>query len=149
MFSGSLGGVSPRPRTFLGTRAQAAPPAAASVKKVRREIAFFLLMSRSPREHYCAVVKLLRRYVLEFTRERGVHFQFGYALRNARWPMTRFKVRVFWSAFFSLILIASASGKDPAPQVLVWPTSANRSCDSVWENSKRSDPRANSTIILL
>ncbi len=37
--------------------------------------------------------------------------------------MTRFKVRDFWSAFFSLILIASASGKDPAPQVLVWPTS--------------------------
>src|SRR5260370_15453200 len=42
----SLGGVNPRPRTFLGIMAQAAPPAATSVRKVRREIAFFLLMSK-------------------------------------------------------------------------------------------------------
>src|SRR5216684_1131488 len=64
MFSVSLGGVNPRPRTLLGTMAHAAPPAATSVRKVRREIAFFLLMSRSPREHYHAVVAALRRQVL-------------------------------------------------------------------------------------
>src|SRR6266852_6719444 len=45
----SLGGVKPRPRTFLGTIAQAAPPAATLVRKVRREISFFLLMSMPPR----------------------------------------------------------------------------------------------------
>src|SRR5216684_4397437 len=64
MFSVSLGGVNPRPRTLLGTMAHAAPPAATSVRKVRREIAFLLLMSRSPREHYYAVVVALRRQVL-------------------------------------------------------------------------------------
>src|SRR5260370_41657565 len=61
MLSVSLGGGNPRPRTVLGIMAQAAPPAATSVRKVRREIAFFLLMSRSPREHYHAVVVALRR----------------------------------------------------------------------------------------
>src|SRR5438132_10946714 len=45
MFSVSLGGVNPRPRTCLGTMAHAAPPAATSVRNVRREISFFLLMS--------------------------------------------------------------------------------------------------------
>src|SRR5712692_8516734 len=66
MFSMSLGGVNPRPRTLLGTMAHAAPPAATSVRKVRREIAFFLLMSRSPRLHYHAPVEPLRRQVLVF-----------------------------------------------------------------------------------
>ncbi len=37
--------------------------------------------------------------------------------------MIRFKLRAFWSAFFLLILATCTSGKDPAPQVLVWPTS--------------------------
>src|ERR1700704_3171451 len=48
MFSVSLGGVNPRPRTCLGTMAHAAPPAATLVRKERREISFFLLMSISP-----------------------------------------------------------------------------------------------------
>src|SRR5713226_2446529 len=58
MLSVSLGGANPRPRTLLGTMVNAAPPAATSVRKVRREIAFFLLMSSSPREHYGAVVEV-------------------------------------------------------------------------------------------
>jgi hypothetical protein len=37
--------------------------------------------------------------------------------------MIRFKLRAFWSAFFLLILATCTSGKDRAPQVLVWPTS--------------------------
>src|SRR2546429_1813211 len=45
MFSVSLGGVNPRPRTCLGTIAHAAPPAATSVRNTRREISFFLLIS--------------------------------------------------------------------------------------------------------
>src|ERR1700756_3157039 len=44
MFSVSLGGVNPRPRTCRGTMAHAAPPAATSVRNVRREISFFLLI---------------------------------------------------------------------------------------------------------
>src|SRR2546425_5468905 len=48
MFNVSLGGVNPRPRTCLGTMAHAAPPAATLVRKVRREISFFLLMIISP-----------------------------------------------------------------------------------------------------
>src|SRR5712691_825451 len=47
-FNVSLGGVNPRPRTCLGTMAHAAPPAATLVRKVRREISFFLLMIISP-----------------------------------------------------------------------------------------------------
>src|SRR6266446_5655205 len=45
MFSVSLGGGTPRPRTWLGTMAQAAPPAATLARNVRREISFLLLMS--------------------------------------------------------------------------------------------------------
>src|SRR6267378_3156273 len=48
MLSVSLGGVNPRPRTCLGTMAHAAPPAATLVRKVRREISFFLRMIISP-----------------------------------------------------------------------------------------------------
>src|SRR5690242_6221954 len=48
MLSVSLGGVMPRPRTFLGTMVSAALPAATLVRKVRREISFFLLMHNSP-----------------------------------------------------------------------------------------------------
>src|SRR5260370_35669422 len=48
MFSVSLGAVNPRPSTCLGTMAHAAPPAATLVRKVRREISFFLLMIISP-----------------------------------------------------------------------------------------------------
>src|SRR2546422_2291828 len=70
MFSMSLGGVNPRPRTFLGTMAHAAPLAAALARKARREIAFFSLMSRSPREHYCAFVQALRRQVFGVARIR-------------------------------------------------------------------------------
>src|SRR2546429_90934 len=44
MFSVSLGGVNPRPRTCLGTMAHAAPPAATSVRNLRRDISFFLLI---------------------------------------------------------------------------------------------------------
>src|SRR5260370_17983781 len=66
MFNVSLGGVNPRPRTCLGTMAQAAPPAATSVRKVRREISFFLVMSSSPRVHYRVLLGLLRRKVLRF-----------------------------------------------------------------------------------
>jgi PEGA domain len=40
-----------------------------------------------------------------------------------RGSMIRFKLHVFWVVFVSLILMAAASGKDPSPQVLVWPTS--------------------------
>src|SRR5260370_38746132 len=61
MFSVSLGGVNPRPRTLLGTMAHAAPPAAALARKTRREISLFLLMSISPRLHYRAVAEILRR----------------------------------------------------------------------------------------
>src|SRR5258708_39615766 len=82
MFSMSLGGVNPRPRTLLGTMAQAAPPAATSVRKVRREIGLFLPTSRDPREHFFAVVKLFRLDVLEFARKTDVHFQFGFNLRK-------------------------------------------------------------------
>src|SRR5260370_3631783 len=66
MFNVSLGGVNPRPRTCLGTMAQAAPPAATSVRKVRREISFFLVISSSPRVHYRVLLGLLRRKVLGF-----------------------------------------------------------------------------------
>src|ERR1700704_2188042 len=44
MFSLSLGGVKPRPRTCRGTMAHAAPPAATFPRNARREISFFLLM---------------------------------------------------------------------------------------------------------
>src|SRR5947207_13348382 len=44
MFSVSLGGVNPRPRTCLGTMAHAAPPAATSVRNLRRDISIFLLI---------------------------------------------------------------------------------------------------------
>jgi hypothetical protein len=48
MFSVSLGGVNPRPRTLLGTMAHAAPLAAALARKTRREIVFFLLINMAP-----------------------------------------------------------------------------------------------------
>src|SRR6266581_3509558 len=41
MFSVSLGGVNPRPRTRRGTMANAAPLAATLVRNLRREISFF------------------------------------------------------------------------------------------------------------
>src|SRR2546426_12803110 len=47
MFSLSLGGVNPRPSTCLGTMENAAPPAATSVRNLRRVISFFSLMSFS------------------------------------------------------------------------------------------------------
>jgi PEGA domain-containing protein len=37
--------------------------------------------------------------------------------------MVRFRLHAACTAFLSLILIGSAGGKDPAPQVLVWPAS--------------------------
>src|SRR6266478_8397528 len=61
-------GLNPRPRTCRGTMAHAAPPAASSVRKVRREISFFLLMSMSPSVHYRALIGPLRRQVLGFVR---------------------------------------------------------------------------------
>src|SRR5712664_4075556 len=47
MFSLSLGGMNPRPRTCLGTMENAAPPAATFVRNLRRVISFFSLMSFS------------------------------------------------------------------------------------------------------
>src|SRR5260370_28841536 len=69
-FRVSLGGVNPRPRTCRGTMAHAAPPAATSVRKVRREISFFLLMRWSPRLHYQVLVEPLRGDVLGLARVR-------------------------------------------------------------------------------
>src|SRR5712664_4272252 len=70
MFNVSLGGVNPRPRTCLGTMAQAAPPAATSVRKVRREISFFLVMSSSPGVHYRAVWGLCEEKFLALRNRR-------------------------------------------------------------------------------
>src|SRR5437763_14645740 len=47
MFSRSLGGVNPRPRTCLGTSAAAAPPAATLLRNFRRVSPFFSLVPLS------------------------------------------------------------------------------------------------------
>src|SRR5439155_22657684 len=57
MFSVSLGGVIPRPRTGLGTIAHAAPPAATSVRNTRREISFFLLISIFSKDSLSLIVE--------------------------------------------------------------------------------------------
>src|SRR5260370_18621304 len=70
-FRVSLGGGTPRPRTWLGTMAQAAPPAATLARNARREISFFLLMGIFPRRHYRALRESLGRQVLN-SRDRGI-----------------------------------------------------------------------------